>query len=335
MCGEAPVAGQPCAKARGGRGTQKFIKRIVASPGDESRWNAAARSSTASPRRSPTSPPAVTDRTVTSRSRSPVPAGHLLHARRQSRRVGRQPLLGPGARGLDPRARRALQRDLLLLLAGLTRGGRRPAREMCPRGCRGSPRGDPAPPRGPAPGCPAADRPPGGARELVLAEVAAVGRNRRRVASRLALGDPRQHRRRVADGRSGAAGREAERGEGLRTGDAVTGGRGRAGSGGPRGGSAGRRRRRRGCRAPAGGRHGAPGVRTAARRCGRPRPRHRPRSSATRARRRRGCGGCAPARATASKRRERERRCDSSHGAWDSRQFRHSANPSGSLRLRG
>jgi signal peptidase I len=35
MCGEAPVEGQPCAKASGGRGTQKFIKRIVAGPGDE------------------------------------------------------------------------------------------------------------------------------------------------------------------------------------------------------------------------------------------------------------------------------------------------------------
>ena len=34
MCGEAPVEGQPCAKASGGRGTQKFIKRIVAGPGD-------------------------------------------------------------------------------------------------------------------------------------------------------------------------------------------------------------------------------------------------------------------------------------------------------------
>ena len=34
MCGEAPAAGQPCAKARGGRGAQTFIKRIVAGPGD-------------------------------------------------------------------------------------------------------------------------------------------------------------------------------------------------------------------------------------------------------------------------------------------------------------
>ena len=102
--------------------------------------------------------------------------------------------------------------------------------------------------------------------------------------------------RRATDRRRGAAGREPEGGEGLRTGDAVDREAVRAleaadGAAGLRavdavGGDAerlleGLRRSSRRC------------ARTPHRRCGRPPPRRRPRGSGTRARRRRRCGGCA------------------------------------------
>ena len=73
MCGETPAAGQPCAKARGGRDAQTFIKRIVAGPGDRFALDDGRVILNGKPQREPYITPCDDRRSATSRARSPSP----------------------------------------------------------------------------------------------------------------------------------------------------------------------------------------------------------------------------------------------------------------------
>ena len=244
----AQAAGRRVSRAPTGQRSQRdptFIKRIVAGPGDGIAFETRPRGpSTGSRRRSRIATRVRRTGVRPPATRSPSrPACYFMvgdnrGASDDSRFWGPVPRTGSsGASSAAARSTSSARRSNAPGCAADRPRRRALARTAAPRGC-------PARPRTPAPGCRCRRPSPGGAGELVLAEVAVAARHRGRVAARLALGDPLEHRGGSSAGAPSCAGDARARPASADRRCRRRSARARAGTGARRAASAGRRPRR-------------------------------------------------------------------------------------------